>query len=424
MHRRAVLPILALLSVMTPASAADSLPRAAPETVGFSAERLGRIGEVLRVDVEQGKLPGMVVAVARRGKLVYFEAIGFQDKAAGVPMATDSIFSIASMTKPMTTVGALMFYEQARLLLNDPVGKYLPPIGKMQVAVLSEANRKGDGAIATEPPTRPMTVQDLMRHTSGLIYAGRGQTAVHKLYPASITEMTGSELVAKLATLPLYHQPGAAFEYSISTDVLGIVVEALSEQTLGAYLQERIWKPLGMNDTSFMIPPEKAGRYARPLPIDPDSGKPQTMRDSTKATKLECGGGCAASTAGDYIRFAQMLLNKGKLGEVRILGHKTVELMTANHLPSETKNNVAVTSSVLAGYGFGLGVAVRQQAGIAPLLGSVGDYTWSGAFGTAFSVDPAEELIIVQMAQMPGSIALRGHYRQVINALVYQAMID
>jgi CubicO group peptidase (beta-lactamase class C family) len=421
MHARIALPILGLLSAMTPAFAADPLPRAAPETVGFSAERLNRIGAVLRADVEQGKLPGMVVAVARRGKLVYFEAIGFRDKAAGVPMTTDTIFSIASMTKPMTGVGALMLYEQSRLLLNDPVGKYLPPLGKMPVAAMGDAGLSGQ--VATVPATRPMTIQDLMRHTSGLTYGGRGSTAVHKMYPASSSTaagMTGAELTAKLGSLPLLYQPGTVWDYGLSIDVLGLVIESLAEQTLGGFLQERLFKPLGMTDTGFVVPADKTARYAKALPNDPTTGAPQTMRDSTKPDKLECGGGCAVSTAGDYVRFAQMLLNKGRLDDVHILGRKTVELMTANHLGAEIKNEVAKTAAGLEGYGFGLTVAVRTQPGVAQISGSVGDFSWGGAYGTNFWVDPKEELVVVQMAHTPGEI--RRHYRWLVNALVYQAM--
>jgi CubicO group peptidase (beta-lactamase class C family) len=272
-----------------------------------------------------------------------------------------------------------------------------------------------------------MTIQDLMRHTTGLTNGGRGTTAVHKLYPgsgSSLVGMTGSEVIAKLGSLPLLHQPGTAFDYSFSTDVLGLLVEAISEQTLGAFLKENLWKPLGMADTTFLIPPEKVARYAKALPNNPDTGAPQRMRDSTKPDKFDGGGGASASTAGDYVRFAQMLLNKGKLGDTQILSRKTVELMTANHLGPEIKNNVAVTSPQLAGYGFGLGVAVRTAPGLSPMPGSVGDYTWGGANGTSFFVDPKEELVVVYMAHDPGSTDIRRHYRQAISTLVYNALVD
>jgi CubicO group peptidase (beta-lactamase class C family) len=249
---------------------------------------------------------------------------------------------------------------------------------------------------------------------------------VHKLHPASssrtATQMTGTELIEKLSGIPLLHQPGSVWEYSISTDVLGVLIEQLTESSLGRYLDETLFKPLGMKDTSFLVPPEKVARYARPLPKDPDTGRPITMLDSTKPLKLECGGGCAVSTVGDYVRFAQMLLNKGELDGARILGRKTVELMTADHLGPEIANSPASVDSNRKGYGFGLGVAVRREGGVSPLMGSKGDYTWGGANGTNFWVDPQEQLVVVFMAHTPGPIRL--HYRQVINALVMQSLID
>ncbi len=414
---------LALLSCTMPAIAADPLLRAAPGDVGLSAQALARIGEVLRADVDKGRIPGAVVAIARRGKLAYFEAFGFRDKAAGVAMTTDTIFSIASMTKPMTSVGALMLFEEGRLVLGDPIGKYLPPLADRQVAVLPEG---GATEIKTVAATRQPTVQDLMRHTSGLVYGGRGTTAVHKLYPASSatsgSSMTGHEFIAKLGTLPLLHQPGMVWDYSLSVDVLGQVIESLNEQTLGQYLQEQLFKPLGMADTGFLIPAEKVSRYAKALPVDPDTGQPQTVLDSTKPLKFECGGGCASSTAGDYLRFAQMLLNKGALDGQRILGRKTVELMTSDHLAPEVQNNIAAVDASRVGYGFGLGVAVRKGPGVSPLEGSTGDYSWGGAYGTNFWVDPKEELVVVFMAHAPGPI--RVHYRQALSALVGQAIAD
>jgi CubicO group peptidase (beta-lactamase class C family) len=423
MRMLAIVSSIALLSCIMPATAADPLPRAAPAEVGLSPRGLERIGEVLKADVDKGRIPGAVVAIARKGKLAYFEAFGFRDKAAGVPMTTDTIFSIASMTKPMTSVGILMLFEESRLLLGDPIGKHLPPLADRRVAVLPD-DADGQTEIDIVPAHRQPTIQDLLRHTSGLTYGGRGTTAVHKIYPASSSSsgssMTGSEFIKKLGTLPLLYQPGTVWDYSLSVDVLGLVIEALSEQTLGQFLQERLFKPLRMPDTGFLIPPDKVTRYAKALPSDPDTGKPQSVLDSTKPLKFECGGGCAASTAGDYIRFAQMLLNKGSLDGTRILGRKTVEHMTADHLGPEVKNNIALVDASRAGYGFGLGVAVRKQDGLSPLAGSTGDYSWGGAYGTNFWVDPKEELAVVFMAHAPGPI--RVHYRQVLNALVAQAL--
>ena len=404
-----------------PVAAADALPRATPESVGMSSARLARIGDVLRVDIERGRIPGAVLAIARKGKIVYFEAFGYRDKAAGVPMTTDTIFSIASMTKPMVTVGALQLYEQGRVLIDDAVSKYLPQFANMQVARMDPAEQ---AILDTAPAARQITIQDLMRHTSGIIYGGRGSTAVHKLYPASgsavASSMTSAEFLDKLGSLPLMYQPGTVWEYGFSTEVLGLVVESITNQTLGKYLQESLFKPLGMSDTGFMVPADKVNRYAKALPNDPDTGKPQSVMDSTKPTKFECGGGCAVSTAGDYLRFAQMLLNQGKLDGERILGRKTVEFMTADQLGPGVKNLIGNADPTRADYGFGLGLAVRRTEGVVRVMGSVGDFSWPGAYGTNWWADPKEELAVVFMAHSPGPI--RWHYRQLINALVLQAL--
>jgi CubicO group peptidase (beta-lactamase class C family) len=391
----------------------------------MSSQRLERIGQTLRIDIDKGRMPGAVVAIARKGKLVYYEAFGFLDKPAGIPMRKDAIFNIASMTKPMTSVATMLLVEEGKLFLNDPVSAYLPPLGKMPVAVM-KTDASGQIIVETVPAKRVMTIQDLMRHTSGLTYGGRGDTAVHKMYPASSASAsrayTGTEFIEKLGTLPLLHQPGTAWDYSLSTDVLGLVVEAITKQSLGQFLDARVIKPLAMIDTGFVVPPEKVSRYAKALPNDPDTGKPQSVGDATKPTKFECGGGCAVSTASDYIRFAQMLLNRGKLGSTQILGRKSVELMVADHLGPEIQNNIDKTDPTRAGYGFGLGFAVRRVPGISPLLGSPGDFTWGGAAGTNFWVDTKEELIVVFMAHTPGPTRL--HYRKVINALALQALVD
>ena len=422
MQVRAVVSAFVTLAVALPALAADPLPRATPESVGMSSERLARIGQALRADIDKGRIPGAVVAIARKGKLVYFEAFGYLDKEAGTKMTTDAIFSIASMTKPMVTAGALMLYEEGRLPIDDPVSKYLPQFAKMRVAVM---NPDGSAIVDTVPTARQITIQDIMRHTSGVIYGGRGTTAVHKLYPASSSDaarLTSTEFLDKLGALPLMYQPGAVWDYGFSIDLVGLVVERVSGQTLGQYLQQRLWKPLGMADTGFIVPPEKIKRYAKALPTDPDTGRPQSILDLTKPLGFECGGGCTVSTASDYLRFTQMLLNHGKLGDTRVLGRKTVELMLANHLRPETKNLVGNADPAHADYGFGLGLAVRTTPGVVRLAGSVGDFSWPGASGTNWWGDPKEELAVVFMAHSPGPI--RWHYRQVINALVNQAIVD
>jgi CubicO group peptidase (beta-lactamase class C family) len=406
------------------AGTADPLPRARPEDVGMSSAALARIGATLNADIEHGRIPGAVIAVARKGKLVYFEAFGWRDKAAGTKMTTDTIFNIASMTKPMTAVGALMLYEKGELLIDDPVAKYLPQFRDMRVARLDAS---GAAIIDTIPAQKPITIQDLMRHTSGLIYGGRGTTAVHKLYPAgsaaAAETLSGGDFLDKLGAAPLLWQPGTVWDYGFGLDVLGLLIERVREETLGSYLAAQLWQPLGMVDTGFVIPPEKAARYAKALPTDPDTGKPQTLAPAaTQPTKFECGGGCAVSTVSDYLRFALMLMNHGALGDTRILGRKTVDYMLSDQLGSEIKNLIGNADPTRADYGFGLGLAVRRTPGIVRLMGSVGDFSWPGASGTNWWADPKEELAVVFMAHSPGPI--RWHYRQEINALVYAAIAD
>jgi CubicO group peptidase (beta-lactamase class C family) len=404
------------------AAAADPLPRATPESVGMSTPKLAVIGDTLRADIASGRIPGAVVAIARKGKLVYYEAFGFADKSAGNPMTTDAIFNIASMTKPMVASGALMLLEHGQLLLDDPVSKYLPQFTTMKVAVL---NADKTAIVDTVPATRQITIQDLMRHTSGIVYGGRGSTAVHKLYPAGSAEaatLSRADFLDKMSSTPMLWQPGAAWDYGFSIDILGLTIEQISKETLGQYLTEHLWKPLGMKDTGFLVPAGAVKRYAKTLPTDPDTGKPQTALDLTKPLGFECGGGCSVSTAGDYLRFTQMLLNHGTLDGKRVLGRKTVEFMLSNQLGPDTKNLIGNADPTRADYGFGLGLAVRTTPGVVRLLGSVGDFSWPGASGTNWWGDPKEELAVVFMSAAPGP--LRWHYRQLINALVYQAIAD
>jgi len=387
----------------------------------MSSERLALISKTVNAEIAHEQMPGAVLAIARHGKLVYFEAFGYRDKTAGIPMTTDSIFAIASMTKPMVTVGALKFYEQGRLLMDDPLSKYFPKFADMKVAVM-DAGRVS--IVEKVPAARRITIQDLLRHTSGMIYGGRGTTAVHKLYPASSAEVgdntAGAEFLDRLSSLPLLYQPGTVWDYGFCLDVTGLVVESIAEQSLGRYLQDQVWQPLGMTDTAFAVPDDKAGRYAKPLPIDPESR--QAQGTPPMKHKIDCGGGCSFSTAGDYLRFAQMLLDKGMLGNTRILGRKTVEYMLSNQLGPEVKNLIVNADPTRADYGFGLGLAVRTTPGIVRMMGSVGEFSWPGATGTNWWADPHEELVVVWMAETPGTI--RWKYRQMINALVYQAIVD
>jgi len=406
------------------AFAGDPLPRARPEEVGLSSERLARISQTLKADIEAGRIPGAVIAIAHRGKLVALEAYGWRDKAAGVAMTTDTIFNIASMTKPMTTVGALMLYERGKILIDDPLSKYFPKFATMRVAA---RDASGGPTTETVPANRPITIQDLMRHTSGLIYGGRGTTPVHRMYPSgsvdAMTEYDGAALLDKLASLPLLHQPGTVWDYGFGLDVMGLAIEKISGQSLGQYLQAHLFTPLGMADTGFSISADKASRYAKPLPVDPDTGKPQARSpELTQPLKFECGGGCAASTASDYLRFAMMLMNGGRAAEARLLGRKTVDYMLSDQLGANIKNLVGNADPARADYGFGLGLAVRTTPGVVRMMGSVGQFSWPGASGTDWWVDPKEELAVVYMSAAPGPI--RWHYRQKINALVYQAIIE
>ena len=413
----------ASVNVQTSWAAPDPLPRAKPEEVGMSSERLADIGKTLNADVAAGRMPGAVLAVARHGKLVYFEAFGYRDKAANAAMTTDAIFNIASMTKPMVAVAALQLYEQGKLLMEEPLSKYFPKFADMQVAVMDVTK---ESIIGKVPAARKITIQDLFRHTSGFSYGGRGTTAVHKLYPEGSGQAalayTGAAFLDRLAALPLHFQPGTTWDYGFGLDILGLVVEQIAEQPLGAYLQDNVFKPLGMVDTTFLIPADKAGRYAKPLPADPVSGRPQALTPLTEPAKFECGGGCAASTAADYMRFATMLLNKGKLGESRVLSRKTVEYMLSNQIGPEVKNLIGNADPTRADYGFGLGLAVQTTPGIVRMAGSVGNFSWPGASGTNWWADPKEDMVVVFMAQTPGTI--RWHYRQVIDAMVNRAIVD
>jgi CubicO group peptidase (beta-lactamase class C family) len=406
------------------AFADEPLPRAKPEDVGLSSERLARIGETLKADIEAGRIPGAVIAIALHGKLVVFDDYGWRDKAAGVAMTTDTIFNIASMTKPITTVGALMLYERGEILIDDPLAKYFPKFAQMRVAARDAA---GEPTAETVPANRPITIQDLMRHTSGLVYGGRGNTLVHKMYPAgsgdAAREYDAAAFTDKLASLPLLYQPATVWDYGFGLDMLGLTIEQISKQSLGQYLQANLFTPLGMTDTGFSISADKAARYAKPLPVDPDTGKPQARSpELTQPLKFECGGGCAASTASDYLRFAMMLMNGGRSGEARMLGRKTVDYMLSDQLGPNIKNLIGNADPTRADFGFGLGLAVRTTPGVVRLMGSVGQFTWPGASGTDWWVDPKEELAVVYLSAAPGPI--RWHYRQKINALVYQAIIE
>lgn len=398
------------------------LPSVAPEKAGFSNAGLNRIDQFFQREIAANRVPGAVVAIARDGKLVYFKAHGFLDKAAQKPMPKDAIFQLASMTKIMTSVAGLSLNEEGRLPLKSTLDTYFPAFAKMNHGVVSASGE------ITLQPAKPIYIHDLYRHTSGLAYGGRGNTAVHKLYPAgsavAATQFTGDELMAKLSTLPLLHQPGTVWDYSLATDVLGLVIEKVEGKRLNDVMKTRIWDKVRMPDTTFELPADKRARIAQPLPIDPITGKPQRIGslDPTVKNKFDCGGACAFGTVGDYLRFGQMLVNGGVIDGKRVLSPKTVALMTSDHLGSAIKNQVAGTEPHRDGYGFGLGVAVRMNPGVASISGSVGEYSWNGANGTQFFADPKERLVVVVGTSAPGEI--RKYYREQISALVYGAMTE
>jgi len=387
-----------------------------PKQVGLSSGRLERVSAIFREDVDRGLIPGAVLVIARGGQIGYAEAFGWRDREKKAPMGLDAIFRVASMTKPVTSVAAMMLAEEGKLQIAAPVTDYLPEFKDRTVGV--ERVRA----------QRAMTVQDLLRHTSGLTYAQFGDSAAQMLWRDAnlMTEdQTNEELIAKLAELPLMFEPGTTWEYSMSTDVLGRVVEVASGQSLADFFAARITGPLGMADTAFEATGERADRVAEPQ-IDPVTGARPPVRDVGRPHRWASGGGGLVSTAADYLRFCQMLLNGGELDGTRLLAPGTVRHMASDHLPPDVGYGPTARERFGAlapvpemGYGFGLGFAVRTAAGRCPLPGSVGEYFWGGVFGTAFWIDPVEELIAVAMMLVPER---RLYYRHLLRPLVYGAV--
>ena len=406
---------------------AQGLPTASPEAVGLSSARLARVTELVKGEIAKGRYPGAVALVARRGKVAYFEALGQRDPQSGAPMTKDAIFRLYSMTKPFTSVAVMTLVEDGKILLNDPVSKYLPKLKGLQVSVPRVDPQTGRVSYALVPAEREITIQDLLRHTSGLVYGVfTSHAGVKEAYAKEGVDwenVTPAEQVERLARVPLAHQPGSAWEYGLSTDVLGRVVESVSGATLGQFLQERLFAPLKMTDTAFLVPNGKAARLAQPFAKDPVSGDAVKLLDVTVAQKNDAGGAGSAGTIADYARFSQMLLNGGQLDRVGILGRATVAQMTSDHLGAHL-GDIRVASPILArGYGFGLGFAVRKETGLSWVTGSAGEYRWGGAAGTAFWVDPKEQMIVVWMTQaQPGP--RRGEDRDLFRQLVQAALVD
>jgi CubicO group peptidase (beta-lactamase class C family) len=411
-------PVFAILPA---AVLAQGLPAAEPETLGLSGERLERIAPVLRRDIAAELIPGAVMLVARHGRTGYFEAFGMRDKAENAPMPRDAIFRLGSMTKPITIAAAMMLVDEGRLSLADPISKYLPQFADMQVGIEHENPASGEASLQLVPSQRAIRIEDLMRHTSGFTYeALGGGPKVKEMYrDAGIgsRDEAPAEMLEKLARLPLMYQPDTVWEYGRSVDVLGCILERLSGVPLSEFLQKRVFGPLRMPDTGFWVPPEKQDRLADVLPAPPEERR--LLLDVGKPPKFERGGGGLVSTAADYARFMQMLVNRGELDGVRLLSRNSVELVTTNQLGPEI-NTQGWAYYPGPGYGFGLGFAVRLALGVAPQIGSPGDYFVEGLYGTFAFADPQEQLLAVFMIQ---SQEWR-YYRPLVKALVLQSLMN
>ena len=412
---------------------AQGIATASPESVGMSSTRLQAMKSALQTEIDQGKFPGAIVMIARNGKLVFSEVLGQLDKTTGKPLSKDAIFRIYSMTKPLASVAAMMLVEDGKIQLTDPISKFLPEFTKMGVSV-AQTDTSGSTTYSVVPAVKAITVQDLLRHTSGLAYAELTRNPVIKqaYIDAGVYQVGGvdydhrkvtpAQEVAGIAKAPLSTQPGSTWEYSMSSDILGRVVEAASGKPLAVFLDERLFKPLKMVDTGFRIPQKDLSRMAQPLAVDPATGLPNNMMDVTIEPGNASGGAGGVSTAADYLRFALMMQRGGELDGQRVLSPTTVSLMTSDHLGSKIVAPLSPGELLMGvpGYTFGLGFMVRQGAGIAGVPGSEGEYMWAGAGGTFFWVDPKQNLAVVMMSQSPGPS--RGGYRRMVKQLVYAAI--
>jgi len=430
-HRTSIrfwVAITAMLSLWLGGCAAG-LKQGTPEEAGVSSQKLQDVGAWFQRGVDSKEIPGAVVLIARHGRIAYFEPFGFRDREAGAPMTRDTIFRIASMTKPITSVAAMILVDQGRLSLSEPVSRYLPEFKDVQVGV-ERASAGGALELSLEPARQEMTVQDLLRHTSGLTYGFFGKSLVKDRYNAaglfgpnlSLAEMTG-----KVARLPLQSQPGTVWDYSMSTDVLGRVVEVVSGIPLERFFAERIFAPLRMVDTSFhLTDPERIARLAQPQAFA-SSGQRPMLPDPSRKT-WPSGGGGLVSTAQDYARFCQMLLNGGELDGVRLLSPATVATMMADQLAGMRVNGLPIPVLDVRrenGQTFGLGFAVRLADAPAKFPGTVGDASWVGLFGTQFWIDPKRDLfaiMLVQLAPPSATHTTPALYWQRMRELAYSAL--
>ena len=420
---RTAITVVALSVLLVPSvgtAPPDPLPVGSPERLGFSVERLGRLHQRMREFIDQGQHAGIATLIVRRGQIADWQAWGHRDRDAKLPMEKDTIARVYSMTKILTSAAIMQLHEQARLRLDDPVERYLPALAKRQVLI-------GGTAQAPElvPATRSITIKDLLTHTAGYAYGGLGKDTIDDLYRAAdvIGATTMDQFIERLAKVPLVHQPGARFNYGVNTDVLGAVVEKVSGRRLDQYIAEHIAGPLRMVDTAFIVPVEKRARLAKVYrapkggPLEPFTDKELVMT-SLDPVMMHWGGAGLFSTLGDYGRFGQMLLNGGELDGVRVLGRKSVELMMTNAL-----THTPTPYTQFNDYeGFGLGGAVRLDAGRAARLGSVGQFGWAGAANTYFNVDPEESTVVVLFAQHQPMDQFR--LSSTFSTLFYASLVD
>jgi CubicO group peptidase (beta-lactamase class C family) len=430
-RRQFVSALLLSLAIALAGCASPSLQTAsAPEVVGLSSARLKELSGAFQAKVDAGEIPGAVLLVARDGRIAWHETLGFRDREAKAPMTRDALFRIASMTKPLTSLSVMMLVEEGKVNLDDPLSRYLPEFRNLQVGV-EKAEGGGAPQLVLEPAQREITIVDLLRHTSGITYGIFGKSLVKDRYNASKLfdpRQTGPEFTTKMSRLPLQFQPGTRWDYGMSTDVLARVVEAVSGLRMDQFVQQRILKPLGMNDTSYWVEPTRQGRIAEPQVIAA-TGKRPAFPNVTLAPNWIPGGHGLVSTAADYARFCQMLLNGGTLDGRRIVSAATIELMRKDHLPagSVVLSPAAKQAWSIAaptpenGQGFGLGFLVRTSEGTNGIPGSIGDISWNGAQGTYFWVDPKQRLFAILMMQAPLPVARP--YRPMMREYVYRALI-
>ncbi|HJQ55517.1 MAG TPA: serine hydrolase domain-containing protein [Vineibacter sp.] len=409
-----------------PTAVATAKPNGQGDVQGMSRERLARIAPAMKGQVDEGVFPGVVTMVARRGQLVHFEAHGFLDAAKSKPMPKDALFRLASMTKPIVSVAAVMMIERGDMKLHDPIARWLPELKDVKVET-RKTDKEGKEVVEDVAPNRPILVHDLLRHTAGFVYAGAAKSArIKEMYEkanieARDSEISGDDMLKALGAIPLTHQPGTFWEYAITTDVLGLLLERVAKKPLDQILKELLFDPLGMTETTFRLPAAKQARVAEAFPSDPLApamGKSYAIHFSPGSKSYLRGGAGLIGTADDYLKFAQMVVNGGELNGRRFMSKKTVEFMLSNHIAGMGGTTIATTGP---GYGFGLGWGVRLDEGMGYAPGSKGDAMWAGAWGTSFWVDPKERLVGILMSQAPSR---RYDTRMLMKNLVYGAVVN